>query len=348
MTAIRGFVSRMGIPRLIILSFLLLLIILMPVLGVPFSLTLSQCLVRIGINMVLTLALAPAILCGTGMNFALPLGIECGLIAGMISLQFNMTGMGGIFGAILMSIPFSLVIGFFYSKLLNRVKGSEMMVSTYVGFSVVALMCIGWLVLPFTHPSIVWPIGDGLRTTITLDPWYDRTLNHLWQFSIGGVDIPTGLFAVAGGFCLLMWLFMRSRMGLMMKAAGQNASFARANGVKVDSMRTWGIILSTVLAGIGIVIYSQGFGFYQLYNAPLMMAFPAIASVLIGGATPSRVSITNVVLGTIMFQSLLTIAVPVANSLIPEGNISEVVRTIVSNGIILYALSRMQKGRAAA
>ena len=110
-------------------------------------------------------------------------------------------------------------------------------------------------------------------------------------------------------------------------------------------MRTMATIISTILGGFGIIIYAQGFGFYQLYNAPLMMAFPAIAAVLIGGATPSRVSVFNVVLGTIMFQSMLAIAVPVANSLIPEGNLSEVVRTIVSNGIILYALSQMQGGK---
>ena len=42
---------------------------------------------------------------------------------------------------------------------------------------------------------------------------------------------------------------------------------------------------------------------------------------------------------------MLAIAVPVANSLIPEGNLSEVVRTFVSNGIILYALSQMQGGK---
>ncbi len=154
-----------------------------------------------------------------------------------------------------------------------------------------------------------------------------------------------GLMLVIGLFCFLIWLFMRSHLGLMMKAAGSNPNFARSNGVKVDNMRTMATILSTVLGGIGIIIYAQGFGFYQLYNAPLMMAFPAIAAVLIGGATPSRISIFNVVLGTIMFQSMLTIATPVANSLIPEGNLSEVVRTIVSNGIILYALSRMQGGK---
>ncbi|MBS6952481.1 MAG: ABC transporter permease [Enterocloster asparagiformis] len=345
MTAVKNSLKSFGFPRLIIMAFLLLLIMMMFVLGIPAPLTFSQCIVRVGINMILSLAMVPGIMAGTGMNFALPLGIECGLLAGMISLQYNMTGVGGIFIAMAISVPFSVAAGWVYSQLVNRVKGSEMMVSTYIGFSVVALMCIGWLILPFDNASIVWPIGDGLRTTITLEAWYDRALNNLLAFNVFGVEIPVGLLLVITVFCLLIWLFMRSHLGLMMKAAGSNPNFARSNGVKVDKMRTMATILSTVLGGIGIIIYAQGFGFYQLYNAPLMMAFPAIAAVLIGGATPSRISIFNVVLGTIMFQSMLTIATPVANSLIPEGNLSEVVRTIVSNGIILYALSRMQGGK---
>lgn len=344
MTAVKKKVEEFGFPRLIILAFLLLLFVMLFVFNIPVPLTISQCLVRVGINLVLSLAMVPGIMAGTGMNFALPLGIECGLIAGMISLQFNMTGLFGIFAAMVISIPFSVVAGWIYSKLLNRVKGSEMMVSNYVGFSVVAIMCIGWLVLPFNNPGIVWPIGDGVRTTITLDSWYDKVLNNFLMFNVMGVDIPLGLILVLAVLCFIVWLFMRSHLGLMMRAAGSNPQFAKSNGVNVDSMRTTATIISTVLAGIGIVIYAQGFGFYQLYNAPLMMAFPAIAAVLIGGATPSKITIFNVVLGTSMLQSILALATPVASAMIPEGNLSEVVRTIISNGIILYALSQMQGG----
>ena len=344
MTSVKKKVEEFGFPRLVILAFLLLLFLMMFAYNIPVPLTISQCLVRVGINLVLSLAMVPGVMAGTGMNFALPLGIECGLVAGMISLQFNMTGLFGVFAAMVISIPFSVAAGWIYSGLLNRVKGSEMMVSNYVGFSIVALMCIGWLIIPFDNPGIVWPIGDGLRTTITLDAWYDKVLNNLLSFKVLGVDIPLGLILVLAILCFLVWLFMRSHLGLMMRAAGSNPQFAKSNGVNVNSMRTMATIISTVLAGIGIIIYAQGFGFYQLYNAPLMMAFPAIAAVLIGGATPSKITIFNVVLGTAMFQSLLAIATPVASAMIPEGNLSEVVRTIISNGIILYALSHMQGG----
>lgn len=346
MNNFKKLLNSLGVPRLIIICFLILLVILMFLYGIPVGLTLSQCLVRIGINLILSLAMMPGILSGTGMNFALPIGIEFGLLAGIISLQFNMTGFGGLFFAIICSIPMNIIAGYLYSLLINKVRGGEMMISTYSGFSIVALMCLVWLILPFDNPGIVWPIGKGIRTTITLDAWYDRILNDLWSFTIFGVTVPTGLLLFVSLFCLMMWFFTRSRIGLMMTCAGSNAKFAVVNGVNVNRMRSLGIVISTVLGGIGIVVYAQGFSFYQLYNAPLMMAFPAVAAVLIGGASAHKVTVFHVVLGTILFQSLLAIAVPVANSMIPEGNISEVVRTIVSNGIILYALAQMKTSEA--
>jgi hypothetical protein len=96
------------------------------------------------------------------------------------------------------------------------------------------------------------------------------------------------------------------------------------------------------LGGIGIIIYAQSYGFLQLYRAPLYMAFPAVACILIGGASLTRATITNVIVGTTIFQTLLTIALPVLSQ-VARGDITEVLRMIISNGMILYALSRASK-----
>jgi simple sugar transport system permease protein len=101
-------------------------------------------------------------------------------------------------------------------------------------------------------------------------------------------------------------------------------------------------VLTTVLGAVGIVVYSQSFGFVQLYTAPLLMAFPAIACILIGGATVTRATIGNVIIGTFLFQSILTTALPVTSQVI-EGDISETARLIIQNGMILYALTRVSK-----
>jgi simple sugar transport system permease protein len=109
-------------------------------------------------------------------------------------------------------------------------------------------------------------------------------------------------------------------------------------------MKAVGVVLSTVLAAIGIIVYAQSYGFLQLYMAPLMMAFPAVAAILIGGASLQRATIFNVIIGTVLFQTLLTTALPVTSRVI-QGDISEVARLIISNGMILYALTRSTGGK---
>jgi len=72
------------------------------------------------------------------------------------------------------------------------------------------------------------------------------------------------------------------------------------------------------------------------------MVFPAVAAILIGGASINKASMVNVVVGTILFQGLLTMTPSVINSLL-HTDMSEVIRIIVSNGMILYALTRKMK-----
>ena len=65
-----------------------------------------------------------------------------------------------------------------------------------------------------------------------------------------------------------------------------------------------------------------------------MMGFAAVAGILIGGASSKRATITHVIIGTFLFQGLLTVSLPVANKIVTEGNLSEILRIIVQNGIM--------------
>jgi simple sugar transport system permease protein len=341
---LKDMIKMIGLPRLIITSFLILLCLSAVALKLPIGMILSDTLIRTGMNGILVLAMVPGILCGIGLNFGLPLGIVAGLVGGLLSIEFNLTGFPAFFFAVIISIPLAAVVGYGYGLLLNRVKGSEMMVATYAGFSAVSLMCIVWLVAPFNSPEIKWPIGEGLRTTITLASRYDKVLDRFFAFNIGGITVPTGLLAFFLIFCFLMWLFLRSKAGLAMKAVGDNPVFAKASGISVDKSRLIGTTLSTILGAIGIIVYSQSYGFYQLYQAPMMMGFAAVAAVLIGGASAKTAKISHVIIGTLLFQGLLTVALPVANEVVTEGNLAEIARIIVSNGIILYALTKVGGG----
>lgn len=340
---IKSAINNIGIPRLIIIGFFFILC------GVAFAKDmnvpdlLSNTLIRTGQNGILVLAMVPAILCGIGLNFGIAIGIVGGILGGLISIELGLAGWSGLIVAILIGIVISAILGFFYGLLLNRVKGSEMTVSTYVGFSVIALMNIGWLLLPFKHPAIKWPIGDGLRNTVAMDDSFGLILNQLWEFKLGSIVVPTGSLLFLAISCLLMKVFLNSKIGLAMTQAGSNPRFARANGIDIDKMRVLGTVLSTVVSAVGIIIYAQSYGFFQLYNAPLTMSFAAVAAVLIGGASLKRAKVSHVIIGVFLFQAIISMGLPVFNAVLVEGNLSEVMRLIISNGIILYSLTKSEE-----
>ena len=245
--------------------------------------------------------------------------------------------------------PFALLLGGGYGWLLNKIKGGEMIIATYVGFSAISFMCMMWLLLPYTSPTMVWGMaGKGLRTTISLEGFYDKVLAKfaLDCNKICGINlvIPIGTIAFFALLAFGMWAFLHTKTGTAMTAVGSNPVFARACGIDVDRIRLLSVIMSTWLAAVGILVYEQGFGFIQLYTAPNNMTLPAVAAILIGGASVNKASIPNVIIGTILFQGIVTMTPTVLNSLI-HMDMSEVIRMIVSNGMIVYALTRKMGGK---
>lgn len=339
-------VKKIGFPTIIIAAFLIFILILGYFMGLSVSTLLSDTVKRAGMNGILVLAMLPSIQSGTGPNFALPVGIECGLFAIVCAIEFGFTGWGWFFMSILIAILLATVVGYFYGKLINAVKGSEMTIATYTGFSIVAFMCLLWLLIPFKSPNMGWFIGQGLRETIQLDViGADMILNHFLGFAVGpDFYFPTGMILFFLLFCFIVWAFFRSKQGIAISAVGSSNNFSAASGLDINRNRILANILSTILGAIGIVVYSQSYGYAQLYNAPLTMAFAAVAAILIGGASASRAKVSHVILGVFLFQGLLTSALPVANRIFVGTDLSEVMRMVIQNGIILYALTQVRKG----
>jgi simple sugar transport system permease protein len=342
---ISALVEAIGLPTLIITVFFILVLVTATAVGMSLPVLISDTLRRFGMNGLLVLAMVPAIKSGAGPNFALPVGIICGLLALTIGIELGFVGLKLIVLVSLMAAVFATIFGYFYGKLLNAVKGAEMTIATYTGFSIVALMSLVWLMAPFKNKAMGWMMGKGLRETIGLEKLgAAQIFNNFLSFKIFGVTVPTGMLLIFFASCLLVWLFFRTKTGVAITAGGSNPEFAAASGVNIDKYRVIANILSTILGALGIILYSQSYGFFQLYQGPLMMAFPAAAAVLIGGATASKAKVSHVIIGTFLFQGMLTASLPLANRLLPGTDLSEPIRAILQNGIILYALTQVKGG----
>ena len=338
-------INRIGIPTFAVGALLLVLLIAAGVLGQSIPTLLSDILKRIGMNGVLVLAMLPAIKSGVGPNFALPIGIEGGLMAMIICMQFDVEGWGLIGAATLLCILFCSILGFLYGKLMNAVKGAEMTIATYSGFSMCAFFNILWLAIPFSNRKMGWMLGNGLRETIDMKKFGAKNIiSDFLAFKIGKVTIPVGMILTLALLCFITWLFFQTKTGMAIYAGGQNPRFAEASGLNINRNRIIANVFSTILAGLGIILYSQGYGYTQLYNGPMNMAFPAVAAVLVGGATASKASIPNVLIGVCLFQGLMTTGMPVMNQIFTGTDLSDIMRIIIQNGVILYALTKVKSG----
>jgi len=84
--------KRLGMPRLIILLFFILLLILGALYDISVAGMLGDTLKRTGMYGVLALAMLPGIQSGISLNMGMTIGIISGLLSTLLVLEANMTG----------------------------------------------------------------------------------------------------------------------------------------------------------------------------------------------------------------------------------------------------------------
>lgn len=329
---------RQHIPQLVIALFLALMTGAAIWLRIPLSWVVNDALVRLAMNGVLVLSLVPMLNAGIGINFGLPVAVVAGLLGMCLAVNWRMTGLTGFVAAVLMAAVIAVIFGSVFGRILNRVRGREEITATFIGFSFIPLTNFFWATAPFTNPAMLWPIGGkGMRPTIGLKSSFAKILNDFLPLEIGPFVIPCGLLLFFACSCLLVHLFFRCATGKAMQAVGENEGYARLCGIDIDWMRQLATILSTVIGAVGICVYAQSYGFIELYDAPMMMAFPAASALLIGGSITGRTSVHNVILGTFLFHTMYILSGPLANDLlVPE--MAELFRLLLTNGVILFAM----------
>lgn len=152
------------------------------------------------------------------------------------------------------------------------------------------------------------------------------------------LNIPVVTFAVIGLLCLANVAIMRTRLGQQFRAVGQNMAVANAAGINVDRTRVIAIMISTVLAGLGQLIYVQNFGLFQTYGAHEQVGLYAGAAILVGGASIVRATNGQALLGCILFHTLFIVAPLAGKNLFGDAAIGEYFRVFISYGVIALAL----------
>ena len=303
---------------------------------------------RLGRNTFLVLSLLIPLIAGMGVNFGLALGAVAGQIALILVTDWNIAGASGMFIAMLISIPISILLGFFGGYLLNNAKGREMITSYVLSFFMVGLYQIVVLfgmgkIIPISSETILLSRGFGIRNTIMLDNVsgsFDTLIDKLVGFpiKIAGIRIPLFSIVLVAMLCLLTWWFRRTKLGQEVRAVGQDMGVSATAGINVNKTRIISMIISTVLAGFGQLIWLQNIGVMTVYSGADSVALYAAAALLVGGATASKAGIPRVILGTALFH-LLFIVMPTAGvRIFGMSAIAEQFRVFVSYSVVAAAL----------
>ncbi len=137
---------------------------------------------------------------------------------------------------------------------------------------------------------------------------------------------------------VFIYLFFKTKLGQDMRAIGQDMHVAEVAGIHVDKTRLKAIIISTVLAGGGQIMYLQNLGTLNTYTNHEQVALFAVAALLIGGATVEKATWKEAVLGTFLFHLLFVVSPLAGQQLMGDAQIGEYFRVFVAYGVIGFAL----------
>lgn len=324
------------------IMFILICAVCIPISGFSPAYLLNEIITRLGRNAFLILSLLIPIMAGMGLNFGMTLGAMAGELALIFVSDWQIWGIPGVILAMIVSVPFSVLLGLICGKILNMAKGREMITSYIISFFIngvyqlIVLYLMGSLI-PIAHGSIKLPRGYGIRNTVSLLNMR-QCIDNLLAIRIGGVKIPALTLLIIALMCLIIVWFRRTKLGQDMRAVGQDMQVARDAGIQVERTRIISIIISTVLAGFGMILYLQNIGNLSTYSAHSQVGMFCIAALLVGGASVDRASIGNVFLGVILFHLMFIVAPQAGAKITGDSMIGEYFRVFVSYGVITMAL----------
>lgn len=333
-----NFIRSSSVP----IMFILICIVSIPISGLSPGYLFNEIITRMGRNAFLILALLIPIMAGMGLNFGMTLGAMAAQIALILVSDWQIVGIPAMILAAIISVPLSVLLGWFCGTIMNKAKGREMITSYIMSFfmngiyQLVVLFFMG-SIIPIKHSNIVLPRGYGIRNTVSLVRMRQH-LDNLLALRIGGVKIPIATFIIIALLCLFIIWFKRTKLGQDMRAVGQDMEVARDAGINVERTRIIAIIMSTVLAGFGMIIYLQNIGNIATYGAHSQIGMFCIAALLVGGASVDKASIKNVFLGVILFHTMFIVAPKAGAYITGDSMIGEYFRVFVSYAVITIAL----------
>lgn len=134
------------------------------------------------------------------------------------------------------------------------------------------------------------------------------------------------------------WI-LTTKMGQDFRAIGQSRKIAKTAGIDVDRTRIRAMVISTLLAAYGQLIFLQNIGTINTYGSHTQVGLFSCAAILIGGASLSKANGKQALLGLILFHTLFIVSPIAGKNLFGEPQIGEFFRVFITYGVIGISLA---------
>lgn len=143
---------------------------------------------------------------------------------------------------------------------------------------------------------------------------------------------------------LLLYLFLKTQLGMSLRATGDNEAMVRASSINSDLMKIMGIALANALVALGGAVFAQNQGFADVSGGIGMMVV-GLASIIVGEAFIRRKTLgfqfAAVVVGAIVYRFILTVALQLG---IGASDLNLFSAALVALAISLPHLKKRRRG----
>jgi len=168
------------------------------------------------------------------------------------------------------------------------------------------------------HTVMLWPIGRPNIPLLANDNFFNRVLSFvgLTETSLSLLEnqlamICILLLMVVFARVSLGW-FLKTDLGLTIRATGSNEGMMRTLGVNTDNTKLLTLIISNFLVAFSGALACQSQGFADV-GMGIGVLVAAIASVIVGemifGGRALSILLTGAILGSIIYRTLLAIGI---------------------------------------
>jgi putative ABC transport system permease protein len=132
-----------------------------------------------------------------------------------------------------------------------------------------------------------------------------------WEVSVRDASVLGAILFVVVLTSTLLYLFLRTNLGMAMRATGDNVQMIRALGVNDSTMIVFGLAISNGLIALSGALLAQYQGFADV-GMGIGMVVWGLASVIIGealvGGSSVGLTIIGAVMGSVLFRLMVAVA----------------------------------------